>query len=442
MLFTHRTRFGLAALLLATNLAVPVNSYAQQNEIMLVLEPHCAETDRKACAQFETEDESHLRTPLLNAGDILDIDIVLTNGTAADIQSVKAWLKYDSKILEGRSVQLSDAVKAPAPGEQNIYKATELIKIGGDLNPITGDHLALARITFRVIASGKDTVISFHNFQADGNGQTAVNGKYQTLGSENKNGLSLPPCADTSVVGCRAATTPFLYTEPSKLNMILSEKQEAGSSPNSVLAAENKSSASGSVNLSSSAYSSAPSALQSSSSGQPTVRFSPGTGAGSSTFSLLQVQNLRVTTRDNQIFLGFDALTSSELSGYNVYYGTVSGQYIQRRTIPPNATSLVLRDLEPGTVYFLAVRAFNAFSGESAFSQEVSVTVGRPETSTSPLTGTKAMPSPAENPITTRGGAKVTGDTGIGDNVMFFALISACIGTAFAFARQLTSNKS
>ncbi len=164
--------------------------------------------------------------------------------------------------------------------------------------------------------------------------------------------------------------------------------------------------------------------------------------SGSSTFTLLQVQNVRVTTRDTQIFLGWDPLSSTELGGYNIYYGTVSGRYIQRRSIPSTASSLVLRDLQPDVTYFLAVRAVNLSGQESIFSQEVSVTVGKPETSSSPLLATEpAQLPPPENTITTHGGKGVTGTTGVSDNVFILAVISACIGTAFAFARHVVRER-
>jgi hypothetical protein len=150
------------------------------------------------------------------------------------------------------------------------------------------------------------------------------------------------------------------------------------------------------------------------------------------------VQRVQVTTRNQDVFLGWQALKSSELKGYNVYYGTVSGRYMQRKSLPGSATSLVLRDLEPDATYFFAIRAFNNADKESAFSQEVSVTVGKPETSTAPLTTVISdMTAPEGNPVESQGGTTVTGETGTGDTLVVLLLISAVIGTAFAFHRQL-----
>ena len=156
-----------------------------------------------------------------------------------------------------------------------------------------------------------------------------------------------------------------------------------------------------------------------------------------SSFGLLQVQNVRVTSRDSSIFLGWQPLQSSALAGYNVYYGTVSGRYIQRRSVPANTSSLVIRDLEPGTMYFFAVRGYDANDLETVFSQEVSVTVGSPESSSAPLVGgIPDVQTAPQNLIKSRGGTEVNGTTGTSDTLIVFAVLCAFIGTAFAAHRQ------
>ena len=146
---------------------------------------------------------------------------------------------------------------------------------------------------------------------------------------------------------------------------------------------------------------------------------------------------LRITSRDSSIFLGWQPLKSSELAGYNVYFSTVSGKYIQRRSIAATASSLVLRDLEPGTTYYVAVRAFNTQNVESVFSQEVSVTVGKPETASAPLTGKLVETLPVQgNPVEKRGGTQINGTTGVSENMLWLLMLSAIIGTAFAARRQ------
>lgn len=163
---------------------------------------------------------------------------------------------------------------------------------------------------------------------------------------------------------------------------------------------------------------------------------SPPTGAGQTAFSLLQVRNLRITTEGTSVFLGWDPLESSQLKGYNIYYGTTTGRYIQRKTVERTTTSLSLRDLPEGTTYYVAVRAVNVNDEESAFSQEVAVTVGDPSTSTAPLlTGIPRGQSPRAHPV----GSAITvpGETGVSSATALIVLISAASGTFFAFRRQI-----
>jgi hypothetical protein len=151
----------------------------------------------------------------------------------------------------------------------------------------------------------------------------------------------------------------------------------------------------------------------------------------------LLVQNVRVTSKDTNIFLGWQNLTSTDLAGYNVYYGTVSGRYIQRRSVPESSNSLVIRDLEPATQYYLAVRGYNSNNQETVFSHEVTVIVGKPETSSAPLNAIdEGDIPPTENPIETYNGKNVT-ETGVDSTLALLALASAGIGTFFAWRRQL-----
>ena len=63
------------------------------------------------------------------------------------------------------------------------------------------------------------------------------------------------------------------------------------------------------------------------------------------------------------------------MAGYRVYYGTVSGTYLQARgsgIATGNQTSYVLNGLPKGYLYYFAVTAFDASGNESDFSTEAS----------------------------------------------------------------------
>jgi fibronectin type 3 domain-containing protein len=70
----------------------------------------------------------------------------------------------------------------------------------------------------------------------------------------------------------------------------------------------------------------------------------------------------------------WDASTSTNLAGYKIYVGTVSGQYGSPVDVG-NVTSYVMKDLTLGDTYFFAVTSYNGSGVESAYSNEVSQTV-------------------------------------------------------------------
>ena len=65
----------------------------------------------------------------------------------------------------------------------------------------------------------------------------------------------------------------------------------------------------------------------------------------------------------------------TNLAGYDIHYGTVSGHYTQTIAISnPGIATYVVQNLAPGRYYF-AVTAVNAAGTESPLSSEVSATV-------------------------------------------------------------------
>jgi len=72
--------------------------------------------------------------------------------------------------------------------------------------------------------------------------------------------------------------------------------------------------------------------------------------------------------------LAWDAVVNVNLSGYRVYYGTVSGSYVQplgAGIAVGNVTTYSLTGLTSGTRYYFAVTAVDTSNNESAFSNEV-----------------------------------------------------------------------
>jgi Dockerin type I domain/Purple acid Phosphatase, N-terminal domain/Fibronectin type III domain len=83
------------------------------------------------------------------------------------------------------------------------------------------------------------------------------------------------------------------------------------------------------------------------------------------------------------VVLQWDANTETDLAGYKVYYGTVSGSYGTPVVIGLQTTYTV-SGLAPGTYYF-AVTAFNTSGVQSGFSNEVSAVVSGTIDTTPPV---------------------------------------------------------
>ena len=87
-----------------------------------------------------------------------------------------------------------------------------------------------------------------------------------------------------------------------------------------------------------------------------------------------------------QVTLAWDAVSAPSLSGYRLYYGQNSGSYSSQLDAGTQTTYTV-PGLTDGQTYYFAVTAYDA-DEESAFSNEVSVTIPAPgvQLSTNPST--------------------------------------------------------
>src|SRR4030067_916697 len=70
----------------------------------------------------------------------------------------------------------------------------------------------------------------------------------------------------------------------------------------------------------------------------------------------------------------WDPKQEQDLAGYNVYYGTASGVYNGPGSPinVGNVNSYRLLDLNPGQIYFIALKAYDTLGNESGYSNEVS----------------------------------------------------------------------
>lgn len=354
------------------------------------------------CPNFDVIDPHNQQTPVLANGSVLDMDLIVFNPQKQKIHKVRAWMSYDPSILEGVSIDMDPRFSQITPGESDFDAAKGNIQIGATSDDATmpsDSVIQVARVQVRMKGSpsGGPTPIVFEDLQPGTDGHTFVTTKN---GATDQN--ILPPALGTLLVR-------FTATAGVSSSMNSSTGASTSSTPL----------------VTSNAFSSA----------SPPERTS---------FVLLQVQNLRVTTDQGgtTMYAAWDPLRSSDLAGYNLYYGTQRGQYIQRHSIPLESTSTAVRGLVAGQTYYLAIRAVNGSNEETAFSREVSITVGSPRTSTAPLVlGKTQYTGPqGKNPLdgSVGSGQNVPGQSGSSTTLVLFLVISAVIGTLFACRRQYT----
>ena len=71
------------------------------------------------------------------------------------------------------------------------------------------------------------------------------------------------------------------------------------------------------------------------------------------------------------IMLNWNASASTNVVGYNVYYGTSSGNYPYKINVG-NTTTITISNLSAGVTYYLTATAYDANGNESAYSGEIS----------------------------------------------------------------------
>lgn len=423
----HSLSFRLTALFGLTTMFGPMVSFAQTPapaaSAILLLRPHCTDTavpDANSpvptfaeflkngfgtCKNFTARDPQTLETQALRAGDTLEMDLIVFNPSKAPISKVRSWISYDPQTLQGFSVTLKD-LPVPTPGEAEFSSNEGFLKLSA--NSEQGQEpkswlTNVAHVTFKITKAPRAglTPVGFYDIQPGLNGHAYVVSDGKNIGAESLGSL---------------------------LVIINPSSAPAASSAGSAVSTASTASVS-STATSAGAASSATSAGSLS---------SGSASSGRSPFVLLQIQNLRVTTEGGTIYAAWESLPSTEVAGYNLYYGTERGRYIQRRSLNPETNADAIRNLPQNTVYYLAVRAFNAKNEETAFSREVMVKTGDPRTSTAPLS-MEGIDAPSGNPLT----GSVTGVPGESGAPTFFVIIlgfCAVVGTAFAFRRQFSAS--
>jgi len=100
-----------------------------------------------------------------------------------------------------------------------------------------------------------------------------------------------------------------------------------------------------------------------------------GPGAAAATGSLPDSSGKAVTINWTPPTENTNGTALTDLAGYDILYGTASGYYTQKISVPnAGISTYVVDDLGPGTYYF-SVAAVNSAGTESPLSTEVKATV-------------------------------------------------------------------
>jgi hypothetical protein len=92
------------------------------------------------------------------------------------------------------------------------------------------------------------------------------------------------------------------------------------------------------------------------------------------------------------VTLGWSASPSANAVGYDIYYGSASGNYARSNRVG-NVTTTTISNLTEGVTYFFAAKAYDITNSQSAFSSEVSYRVPLPVITNNP----PQLPSPPSN---------------------------------------------
>jgi hypothetical protein len=99
------------------------------------------------------------------------------------------------------------------------------------------------------------------------------------------------------------------------------------------------------------------------------------------------------------VTLSWDPNTEPDLAGYILSYGIVSGQYSSAVDVG-NTTTFRFDPPDPSRVYYLAVRAYNAASLMSPYSNEVATTPAPPALTVTGISSNLSSPQPLGTTIT------------------------------------------
>lgn len=303
---------------------------------MLEIRDRCNEGVNCPTAQeTETQRNSAIER---NFDEEFSLDIYVKNPSQQEIISTQSWIEYDNQKLKAVKIDTSNsAFDFVAPGENHFDQEKGLIKIGRSSisTETNGAELFVGNITFKVLSkSTGNAVLKFHDYKLGESGHTSVR-----VMEENY-------------------PVNVLESNPKEFVISLNKNGAAQNTGNNNNTNTNK----------------IPANNNNTQNQQQQIQ----------TAALNRPSGLRATTGNGYIFLIWDKSKNTTLKGYNLYYSTTSGRYIHRRPVG-NVNQYELGNLENGKTYYLAITAYDNLNRETDYSDEVRITVGDPNSSSSPI---------------------------------------------------------
>lgn len=325
-MFKQKTKFGLAFLTFWL-LIIGWQSYARAAEADTILEirDHCSAGSN--CSTATENETQRVSTLAHNYGEEFSVDIYIKNPSQQKIISAQTWLEYDKNKLEGVKVDTSASIfDFVAPGENQFDQAKGLVKIGRSsiATQTSVSELFVAKVTFKVIAKNQGkAILKFHDYQLSESWHTSVRVMEDSF--------------------------PVNILENAPKDFVINLNQ-SGSVSESIASGQN--------------------------SGQ--------TQTTTSLSNLPRPTGFKATTGNGYIFLIWDQSKDQKIKGYNLYYSSTSGRYLQRRPVG-NVNQYELANLQNGKTYFLAITAYDYNDRETDYSDEIRITVGDPNSSSNPI---------------------------------------------------------
>lgn len=439
--------------------------------------------DHENCTQYTALDPATLITEAVEVGSIIDIDLVVTNPDAKNVKRFSGRLEFDPTVLDITDLTIDQSFfDTTAPGGADINEDGNITIDISKESDTTAGLIRIGTITATVLQA-KESIISLNDMETYIYDSVETDAKtildtaipilqinVQTTAEANSSVANTNASESESTSNfvedtnlANADVTNTINEGPDAADTTVMEQKSLGASCSSNAECISSTcvdkicrAASNNVPLGGECVVDFQCGSANCQSGtcqealdntvEPVVATAEQVPEATTieqntttAFPLLQIRNLQVTTEGTNVYIAWDPLGSSQLKAYNVYYSTVSEQYIQRKTIPSTENSLTLRNMELGVTQYFAVRGVNMENQETAFSTEVSIVTGNPDSSSSPLIGSiltsngtevihKVLPS---GEITV-----VPGETGLPSVITLAFIISAVLGTLYIVRRS------